>query len=218
MLKIKQKEAQSHKEKVTLWGKDELEFPYLGHWIQADGDDMHAIEVRLGFASSRFKQLHHIWSDVSLPLKLRLQLYTSSVVSILTHSFEAWKLTDAVIRKLRGWNGRCLAIIVTGKCEQDEIKLQTSQPVFNLVNHLRVRRLRWLGHILRLDESRLLRRVLLKFNFIYPDGYPEGSILMDAPDHVEIRDLIPMAGEHGNHEEWDKIVFNLKRKLETFRA
>ena len=174
--------------------------------------------MRLGFASSRFKQLHHIWSDVSLPLKLRLQLYTSSVVSILTHSFEAWKLTDAVIRKLRGWNGRCLAIIVTGKCEQDEIKLQTSQPVFNLVNHLRVRRLRWLGHILRLDESRLLRRVLLKFNFIYPDGYPEGSILMDAPDHVEIRDLIPMAGEHGNHEEWDKIVFNLKRKLETFRA
>ena len=66
---------------------------------------------------------------------------------------------------------------------------------------LRVRRLRWLaiglGHVLRMDESRLERQVLLKFDIIYPDGYPEGSILMDAPAHNNIRDLIPMAGAHG---------------------
>ena len=201
-----------------MWGKEienEFDFPYLGHWIQADGDNMHAVEVRLGFASSRFKELHHIWGDSSLPLKLKLQLYTSGVVSVLTHSFEAWKLNEAVIRRLRGWNGRCLAIITTGSCEPDQIRLQTEYPVFNMVGHLRVRRLRWLGHVLRMDESRLLRQVLLKFNVIYPNGYPEGSILMDAPSHEKIRDLIPRAGDHGpgNHNEWDNIVSELKVTL-----
>ena len=70
-----------------------------------------------------------------------------------------------------------------------------------------------------MDESRLLRQVLLKFNVIYPNGYPEGSILMDAPSHEKIRDLIPMAGDHGpgNHtNEWDinhSIVSKLKVTL-----
>ena len=97
----------------------------------------------------------------------------------------------------------------------DHIRLQTDHPVFDLVAMLRVRRLRWLGHVLRMDESRLERQVLLKFDIIYPDGYPEGSILMDAPAHNNIRDLIPMAGAHGpgNHDEWEGYVHDLQAKL-----
>ena len=88
--------------------------------------------------------------------------------------------------------------------------------MYDLVAWLRVRRLRWLGHVLRMDESRLIRQVLLKFGTIYPNGYPEGSILMDAPEHNDIRELIPMAGGHGpgNHDEWDMRVLSLKLELE----
>ena len=80
---------------------------------------------------------------------------------------------------------------------------------------LRVRRLRWVGHVLRMDESRLLRQTLLKFNTIYPDGYPEGSILMDAPAHTDVGELTPMAGAHGpgNHNEWGEHVLDLKAAL-----
>ena len=108
-------------------------------------------------------------------------------------------------------------MIIYGECESDHIRLQTTQPAFNLVAMLRVRRLRWVGHVLRMDESRLLRQTLLKFNTIYPDGYPEGSILMDAPAHSNIRDLIPMAGAHGpgNHDEWVGYVHDLQAKLDA---
>ena len=80
---------------------------------------------------------------------------------------------------------------------------------------LRVRRLRWLGHVLRMDKSRRERQILLRFETIYPDGYQEGSILMDAPAHNNIRELIPMAGAHGpgNHDEWDELVLTLKAAL-----
>lgn len=95
------------------------------------------------------------------------------------------------MRKLRGWNGRHLPAITSDRLEDPDdpqsfrelIKLQTSNPEYDLVAELRVRRLRWMGHILRKDESCLVRQVLLKFNAIYPQGYPEGSLLMDV--HTE---------------------------------
>ena len=66
-----------------------------------------------------------------------------------------------------------------------------------------------------MDESRRLRQVLLKFDAIYPDGYPEGSVLMDAPSHGTVSDLIPLAGGHGtgNHNEWDDLVLQLEANL-----
>ena len=216
--RLKHEEAQAKKPAVKL-GDEELEnvlhFPYLGHHTQADGDNLHAVEIRLAIASSRFKELYNVWGSKDLTQECKLRLYISGVCSILTHAFEAWKLTEQVQRRLRGWNGRYLAVITSGGCEMDHIRLQTDHPVFDLVAMLRVRRLRWLGHVLRMDESRLERQVLLKFDIIYPDGYPEGSILMDAPAHNNIRDLIPKAGAHGpgNHDEWEGYVHDLQAKL-----
>ena len=78
---------------------------------------------------------------------------------------------------------------------------------------LRVRRLRWVGHILRQPDSFLVRRVLLQFNTIYHDGYPEGSLLMDALQHDSVNDLIALAGEHAHHDTWNLIVIELKERL-----
>ena len=135
-----------------------------------------------------------------LPVPLKIQLYSSAVCSILTHAHEAWKLNAAVVRKLRGWNGKHLAIITRDQLEDPDdpelfrslIRLQTMQPDWDLVATLRVRRLRWVGHILRQPESYLARRVLLQFNTIYPEGYPEGSLLMDAPRHESVGDLVKL--------------------------
>ena len=83
---------------------------------------------------------------------------------------------------------------------------------------LRVRRLRWVGHILRQPDSYLVRRVLLQFNTIYPDGYPEGSILMDVPQHGQVSELISMAGDQADHTSWKLIVKELQERLAPARA
>ena len=156
-----------------------------------------------------------------MPIPLKLRLYRSAVCSTLTHAHEAWKLTEAVQRKLRGWNGRNLAIMTRDKLEKpddsesfkDSIRLQTLNPGWDLVAMLRVQRLRWVGHILRQPESSLLRRVLLEFNNIYPEGYPEGSILMDAPLHDRVSELIPQVGDHADHTGWNLTVKALQERL-----
>ena len=172
-------------------------------------------------ASARFADLHHIWRSGDLPIPLKLQLYESAVCSTLTHAHEAWKLTEEVKRKLRGWNGRNLATITRDTLEDPDdpvmfgslIRSLTINPGWDLVAMLRVQRLQWVGHVLRQPESSLVRQVLLEFNNIYPDGYPEGSILMDAPRHVHVRDLIAQVGDHADHTGWKLTVKELQERL-----
>ena len=182
---MKKVEAQRGMDKVTMGDRElenEFDFPYLGHHFQADGDALHAIEIRLAMASARFGQLHHIWSSDSLPVSLKVQLYSVVVCSILTHAHEAWKLNADVLRKVRGWNGRNLAIVLKYRLEDQ------GDPEYDLTADLRVRRLKWVGHILRKPESELIRQVLLEFRTIYPDDYPDGTLLMDAPPHGAVSD------------------------------
>ena len=120
-----------------------------------------------------------------------------------THAFEAWKLSAANIKALRLWNAKRLAFI-TGRSIRSEYKY----PSLNLVAALRVRRLRWLGHVLRMEDGmRAVKTVLTQMR----QPYPEGSLLMDAPRHRDTKQLITMAQDK---EEWNLIVNALKLSLE----
>ena len=56
------------------------------------------------------------------------------------------------------------------------------------------------------------RALVMRFNEIYPEGLPEGSLLMDAPcDNVS--ELAELAGDHGDHTEWNLIVRALEQRL-----
>jgi len=187
-----------------------FDFTYLGHFFQADGDVIRAVEIRLGKAWTKFTQLRNIWDSSILSRWRKLDLYQSGVLSTLTHCHEVWRLNKQVMKMLGGFNAKCLSVI-TGKSIRDE----RVQPSVDLIRLLRVRRLRWLGHILRLDDERLLRRTMMAS---MQQPYPEGSILMDAPPHDSWADLERLAGcdndngGHGgeNHREWSEMVRNFE--------
>ena len=64
-------------------------------------------------------------------------------------------------------------------------RCEATEPTFDLVKALRQRRMRWLGHILRMPEDRLLRRAVAE---LAGDGppYPSGSLLMDFDDGFSV--------------------------------
>ena len=70
-----------------------------------------------------------------------------------------------------------------GYCDS-EARSATSS--FDIVKHIRVRRLRWLGQILRDNQGRLLFKALeTQFTIRNP-----GNLFMDAPPHVDLQDLV----------------------------
>lgn len=141
---------------------------------------------------------------------MKLRIYSTYIVSVLTWGLPAWRIGDKEERKLRHWNARMLTRMMQTKQEDfaDELRKQYRDPEFDLVRKLRARRMRWLGHTLRLPETSLLRRVLTR-----GEAPPPGTILADraVPAHSTMQELAEKAGNHETEEgkklcaEWGKM-------------
>ena len=89
----------------------------------------------------------------------------------------------------------------TGKTIQQEARpLSTS---LDLVLRLRKTRMRWLGHIIRGGKHQLTYQAV-KAQLL---SNTKGSLLMDAPPHTCLEDLIPLAEDR---KAWRAMVRNLK--------
>ena len=74
------------------------------------------------------------------------------------------------------------------------------------MSHLRVRRLQWVGHILRQPEERLLRKVVVGLEI-----RKKGSLLMDIPNDIRsMDDLIDCAMDR---QKWQIEVGALRKQL-----
>jgi hypothetical protein len=94
-----------------------------------------------------------------------------------------------MLASLRGWNARCLAAM-TRRSFRDE----TVDPTVDL-SRLRSKRLRWAGHILRMEESNLMRKVLLASVELGLESGHAGGILMDASPFDSVEQLLLLAGD-----------------------
>ena len=110
---------------------------------------------------------------------------------------------EPVNQKLRGWNARCL-VLITGRDYREE----TVDPSFDLVARLRSRRLRWAGHILRQEETSLLRRVFLAQleQALEQGGIRPGSLIMDAPPFETVEELTVLAEDRDEWRCWVKML------------
>ena len=151
----------------------------------------------MNLATTTFSSLSHIWPDHRLPIALKLRLYCAAICSTFLHACEAWDLTDTVVKNINGFNSRCLHII-TRKTYRDT----AVNPDFDLVRAIRKRRLRYLGHILRLPPERLLRKSLFAY-VMGSDTIPVGSLIADCPLNLNLEDLALIATDR---KQWAELV------------
>ena len=86
-------------------------------------------------------------------------------------------------------------------------------PTVDLVLWLRLRRLKWVGHILRLPEERMVRKVMLAKHAeqLEKHGCPKhGEVLMDVPPHSTVEELVELAKDR---DGWRAYRFQLRDKL-----
>ena len=181
--------------------KNSRVFKYLGSQFCADGDQLHDVKARVAMAVTRAGKLRTIWRE-DLPLKLKLRLYKSACCSILAYGSEAWTLDAQTCALINGANATMLSHI-TGRSPQDEASKHST--TFNIISWIRARRLRWVGHILRLHDEkkphegqRLLFQTA-KHIFEHPQ---DGDLMMDAPTD-DWQDLLIKAKDR---QSWRQLV------------
>ena len=119
----------------------------------------------------------------------------------MVYGSEGWRLNLGVRKMLNGANAQMVGII-TGKTPHQEAsqKWQT----FDIVRWLRARRLKWVGDILRtMGTDRMLKQAIFEMHMSPQDG----DLLMDAPEHSSIAELIEKAKDR---DGWRKLVNDLK--------
>ena len=198
----KRKAKEAERKQVSIEGKlidNVYMFDYLGSRLQCDGDEKADVQHRMNIAQSTFGSLFHVWNDNRLPLSMKLRLYLTAVCFTFTHACEAWDMTEDVSRMINGFNSRCLHIIT-----RKSYRATATSPDVNLLLTLRKRRLRYLGHILRMDEDRLLRRTFMA----YVHGgqiVPPGSLLTDC-EELQFEAIVELARDRVG---WSNFVESL---------
>ncbi|KAJ4432361.1 hypothetical protein ANN_20980 [Periplaneta americana] len=123
----------------------------------------------------------HCQAEVLLSKNLNVRIYKTVILPVVLSGCETWTLTLREEHRLRVFENKVLRKIsgakrdeVTGewrKLHNIELHALYSSP--DIIRNIKSRRLRWAGHVARMDESRNAYRVLV--------GRPEGQRPLGRP-------------------------------------
>jgi len=133
-------------------------FVYLGGKISQKGSCTDDVKHRIGKALGTVQHLNDIWSSKDITPTTKMQLYNTLILSILMYGSETWTLKKEDENRLLVFEMACLRKIM-GVSRLDKIRNSTIRNSLN-VNHdiiaqIRQKRLRYFGHIMRMNPERL---------------------------------------------------------------
>ena len=133
------------------------EFTYLGSIISKEDSVRPDITSRLNKSKSVFARLRPIWRSQVYSRRMKLHLYNSMVKTVLLYGSESWRITESDRQRLDVFHNSALRKIcrifwpekITNEALYD---ITNSEPMGQIVKK---RRLRWFGHVSRMDIGRI---------------------------------------------------------------
>ena len=130
-------------------------FTYLGSTIASNNSSFNDVNRRIAIATSTMSKLSSLWTSSRLSLTLKMRLYNSLIISIITYISASWTLTKAQKKRLDAFNTKALRRIVGVRWHyyvtNASILIHTGQPP--LTTTIRKLRLIAFGHICRLQPG-----------------------------------------------------------------
>ncbi|XP_046978621.1 uncharacterized protein LOC124544203 [Vanessa cardui] len=184
-------------------------FCYLGSTVTSNLSLSADIDIRIGKAATMFGKLRtRVWDNNHLTVRTKILVYQAWILSILLYGAETWTSYAKQEYRLNAFHMRCVRNIlgVTWKDRITNKAILTKAQLPSLSALLKQRRLRWVGHVHRMDASRLPRKVLL--GAVANAKRNVGRPLLRFKDCVK-RDLTSFGIEH---REWEKLAEDRDRR------
>ena len=151
---------------IKIDGKDienVKNFVYLGSNIASNASLDTEINCRIGKASGTFARLTaRVWDNPKLSIRTKSNVYCACVCSTLLYGSETWTLSSLQEKKINTFHLRCLRRILKirwqDKITNEEVLRRTGLTTMYFT--LSQRRLRWLGHTLRMCDERIPKSLL----------------------------------------------------------
>ena len=139
------------------------QFTYLGSTITDNLSLDTEIDKRIGKAATTLARLTtRVWTNPKLTVKTKMAVYNACVISTLLYGSETWTTYARQERRLNTFHLRSIRRIL-GISWQDRVpntEVLSSAHLPSMYTLLRQRRLRWLGHVHRMEDGRIPKDIL----------------------------------------------------------
>ena len=144
------------------------DFTYLGSMITTDGEVGKDVRSRISKASRAFGCLQRsVFQNRHLSTDTKRTVYRAAVLSVLLYGAETWAVKANSLRRLSGFHNRCIrSIMGVTRLRQWRERITSRQlaTAFGMEEKvgdiLLGHRLRWLGHLARMESCRLPKQLL----------------------------------------------------------
>jgi len=141
------------------------DFVYLGSSINTGNNISLEIKRRITLASRCYFGLSKQLSKRALSRRTKICMYKSLIMPVLLYGAEAWTLTTADEQALGVFERKILRKIYGPFCDCGDWRIRWNQELYELygdidiVKRIKIQRLRWLGHVVRMEDSTPARKV-----------------------------------------------------------
>ncbi len=139
------------------------DFIYLGNNMNHKCKYNLLITRRIAIANRSFRKLKRVWKD-NIDLKHKISIFKTSIITILLYGCNTWSLPHYLEAKLQRFINNCLRAICgisyykNNMINNIKLRKKTKFPPIQII--LWRRRLLWFGHLLRLPDHRIAKRML----------------------------------------------------------
>ena len=140
------------------------EFQYLESIVSSACTLDSEICSRISKASKSFTYLSRIlWYKRKIKLATKLGVLKAVVLPTLLYGSETWASTVSQLQRLQSFVMRCLRIILrVSVCDKlRNVEIRARAGVRTVESMIRRRRLQWVGHLSRMDLSRVPQRLMV---------------------------------------------------------
>nr|KAG5686812.1 hypothetical protein BaRGS_032029 [Batillaria attramentaria] len=138
-------------------------FTYLGSTISSSLTLDTEISTRIGKAAAVMAKLSkRVWSNSQLTENTKLRVYKACILSTLLYGSESWTTYASQEKRLNTFHLRCLRRLLHIKWQDRVTNIEVLQRagIPSLFSLLSQRRLKWLGHVRRMEPGRIPKDML----------------------------------------------------------
>ncbi|CAH8655292.1 unnamed protein product [Dicrocoelium dendriticum] len=162
-------------------------FCYLGSTLSSDLRITNELRARVAKASAAFGKLEHrVWKNHHLTVRTKVMVYKSMVLSVLIYGSETWTLYRKDIRFLERFHQQCLRRILRIQWWDNvpDTDVIRRSEVYTIDYMLLLRHLRWLGHVRRMDATRIPKQLL--YGQLIAGGRNAGKPKLRYQDNIKV--------------------------------
>ena len=137
-------------------------FKYFGVNITEEGGSEEAVRARVSAAWGKWRDLSGVISDKKMPRKLKIKVYMTVIRPVLLYGADCWTLRKKEEQILEKTEMKMLRRIkgVTLRDTVKSVDIRKELGVTSIQEKVREMRLRWYGHMQRLEENNEVRTVV----------------------------------------------------------